>query len=953
MSIGLNQSLRDAWILISQHIGLWLIFWFLLGVAEQVGWAVFENTVAEVQHQPAATSSIPQPSVPQTPQTRLKALEEQLTLRGPIDRSSSEPTPSQARLIAAAIEAAEHAPAFAVVESDQEVFDSKFTAGAPPGFSDLIGLQNTEADVYFQNRLITSTFIEYDLEHVVFLAPEEVIEAIPTLKNPERVLAVLAEELDSNSRLLCNARVRTECGELEPDIAGVIFNESKFRIDLFVAQDEQEVQLLLADRYLPAPSADWATLHDMSFTASGAFGSNRYNLSGESFLSKGEGRARVRYGLTNSGAALHEASWQWDKQGREYELGAFRSARGNSLFVNDRRLLGVRFGSSTNTRTDLDNALATPVFAFLERRSRVDILRDGEILDTRFYAAGNHQIDTTRLPDGAYDITLRTVSPDGAVSEEVHFFVRDSLLPPLGEQQYFLEAGAFTEAFGSDLPRLTGGGWLRGGLSRRLSERFALEGGALVSDEVGLLQAGAYLLGRGWQLHAGVMGSNRGDTGVSLRGQLQRKSYVASFSGQHLNSKTPIDFSGTQDSLSRLNPLLGSNVDFSGLTSEQLGDELLDTQPVLGGSFTQASASLSFPLRIPLWNGRFSAGRGNFQARYNRRNGSADAGIGFNYRAPLFKRGNMAADVNFEGLYSDNRSLVRLGFDLRWRNRGQSSVVSPELLASSDVDPQTNQLGSVDVTPSISANWNRNRRSERFGQVGESLFVSHDGQRTVLGSRLSAQTKYGYSDLDVSWQEGLVDGFSYAANSRFSLVSTDGKPALGGGNRNLAAIVVEIDGDLPDVEFQVIVGSRVAGYASTGKRGVVSVRPYERYSVKIQPTGDRILGYDERSYDVTLFPGNVHRLVFAARSLHVLVSQAVKPDGSPLMHGRFTNVEGFGVTDSAGWFQVEVAHNNPLSVRLPSGEFCELTPPPPEPDDNGLAVLDALVCRPIPAPPSE
>jgi|GEM_PF-1757917 len=961
MFTGLNLSRRDAIYRVSQYMCLWLLFWLLLGSlggffgGADVGGPLSSAPLAHDAQTVDGSANTPEPP-------RLLPQTDHLIVRGQINRAPGQKVGARAQDsprtsasqrqrgdISKGVSGGEAAGLPVNVAKAPKVSGSGgFTAGAPPGFEDLIGVQNTQADVYFQGRPLISTFVEFDLEYLEFMAPEEVVDAIPTLKNPGAVLASISGELERNSDLLCNVRVRTNCGFLAPQIAGVIFDEGKFRVHLFVAAEELEVQLVVGERYLPAPTASFSTLHDLSLSASGQFNNDRYNFAGESFLSRGESRARVRYGLTNNGPALHEASLQWDKRDREFELGAFRSARGNSVFVNDRRLLGVRLGSSTKTRTDLDNALATPIFIFLERRARVDILRDGEILDSRFYDAGNHQLDTARLPDGAYDITVKTVAADGSEAFESHLFVRDSLLPPLGEQQFFVEAGAFTQAYGSSLPRTTGGGWLRAGASRRLSDSFALEAETLLSGEVSLLQAGAYFLGRGWQLHAGAMASERGDSGFSLRGRWQRKGYGLSVNAQHLNSKTPFQVA------SRFDPLVASNIDFD---ADELIQEQFATQSVLGGSFTQASVALSFPLRIPLFRGRFSQGRANVRARYNKRGeGIANAGIGFNYYAPLFKRRKLAADLNFEGLYSNNRSLVRLGVDFRWRDRGQSSLVRPELVASQTVNQLTQERSSTDFNPALSAFYNRNVHTENFGDISENLYLNHNNARSVFGTRLSSQSKYGFSELDLAYQDSRQgsgrDGLSYATNSRFSLVSTGGRSALGGGSSQLAAIVVEIDGNLPGRDFKVIVDSRVAGYASSDKRAVVSVRPYETYTVKIQPAGDSILGYDERSVDVTLFPGNVHRLVFAAHALHVLVSQAVLPDGTPVSHGKFLNVEGYGATDNEGWFQVELAHRDALQVRLSSGDYCELIQPPEDPEGDDLAVVDALVCRSIPAPPA-
>jgi len=807
-------------------------------------------------------------------------------------------------------------------------------------------VQHTEADVFFQGRLLLSTFVEFDLEHLTFLGPEEIIAAIPTLANPNQVLAALSGQLDNNSKMLCNLRVRDNCGLLEPRVAGVIFDEAKFRVDLFVAPDQQSVQFVDGDRYLPAPTAGWATLHDMGVTASGQRDNHRFSVAGESYLSKGSGRVRVRYGVTNSGSALHEASWQWDNKDEEVEVGVFRGVRGNSLFVNDRRLLGLRLGTSTKTRTDLDNSLATPVLIFLDRRSRVDILRDTELLDSRFYDPGNHQLNTTRLPDGAYDINVRIVGADGTEETQQHFFVRNSLLPPLGEQQHFLELGAFTEDFGADLPRTVGGGWVRAGLSRRLRENFALEGELLVSSESTLFQGGAYLLGRGWQMHIGTLQSDRGDQGYSFRGQYQRKRVSLSLSAQHLDSKTD------PQQLGRFDDSLLSNVDFTlsddlaALADQDTDEPLVNARGVVGGSYTQASATLSFPLNIPLWNGKRSKGQVNIRALYNERNGSiARQGIAFNYRAPLFRRNILRADWRLESLFFSDRSLVQLGVDFRWRNGRQNSAVRPLLTASRELDPISGDWDAFNLAPVLNANWNRSRRSERLGDLTEGLYLAHQGDRSVLGGRFASQSRYGYSDLDIGYARGPQSGLQYTANSRFSLVSKDGKSAFGGGSNGLAAVVVEIEGDLPDADFQIIVDNRVAGYASTAKRGVVSLRPYATYIVRVSPAGNDILGYDEQSHEVTLFPGNVQRLVFAARELRVVIAQALDEAGGPVAFGKFTNVDGYGASDAEGWFQVEVSHSDDLEVRKSDGSFCTITLPAPGPTDEGLAVLDSLVCR--------
>ena len=84
--------------------------------------------------------------------------------------------------------------------------------------------------------------------------------------------------------------------------------------------------------------------------------------------------------------------------------------------------------------------------------------------------------------------------------------------------------------------------------------------------------------------------------------------------------------------------------------------------------------------------------------------------------------------------------------------------------------------------------------------------------------------------------------------------------------------------------------------------------------------------------------------------ISVLIGQAIFEDGLPVESARITNVEGYAGTDQSGWYQVEVAHTDPLIVQLKSGNMCQLNLPEYEVVD-GLAVLDPVVCQPIPVTP--
>lgn len=782
----------------------------------------------------------------------------------------------------------------------------------PPGFEDLSASQTTQVDIYFDGEYLLSTFVEYDTSTVTIHNPQEIVDAIPTLLEPATIMQALSGTRKNNAEHLCNrrnAQAPGGCGQLSPDFVDLLFDAGKFRLDLFVNPSYRQTQRIETQRYLPPATDGWAMLNNINLNASGQDSNHRFAMSTESYLSYGDTRLQARYGLSNGGGTLYEASIQFDDNDSESEVGSFRTNARNSSFIGDVDLLGVRIATSTKTRVDLDNALGTPLLVFLTRRSRVDLLRDGELLDSRFYNAGNQQLDTSRLPNGSYQLTIKTVDVDGREQQETRFFVRSAQLPPKGEPQHYFEMGALTD------PTDNNGyqdnlAWARLGSARRVGDALAVEADFLHARRVNYATGGAYLFAPGWQVHLGAMHSSAGDRGLSLRGNLTYGNLNWSFDYQRIDAHTTA---------------------FNRAPNES-------SDGVVGNSYVQGSSSLSFPLH---------KGQAFIRARYSETNDRrAQKGVGFSYLGPMFQHKGLAADFTFDSNFGNDASWLRFGLTFRWRHGDHYTSAAPQVQWTDDAEDGRERYGFLD------ARWTHNQRSERFGELQQGAYALRDTNRSIFGARLASQSRYGFADLDVAHEQGSArQGLNYSANSRFSLVTKKGKTALGGGRSELAALVVEIDGYLPDAEFQILIDGRVAGYIRPGKRGVVSLRPYQSYKVSIQATGNAIYNYDQTEQRISLYPGNVEHLSFAAHSVQVIVGQAVFADGSPVANGRISTEEGLGATDANGWFQLEVRDLAPVPVQFAPGEYCTL-PLPQENARQDLQVFGTLVCLPTPAPPS-
>jgi outer membrane usher protein FimD/PapC len=775
--------------------------------------------------------------------------------------------------------------------------------GPPPGFEDLAGKQRTEADVFFAGEYLTSAYVEFDPSHVELLDPWPIVESIPTLKNPQRIAEALVSPLPTNAGVLCTTRRRSDCGKLSPAVAAVTFDESRFRLDLFVNPRELLVQKLEIDRYLPASEAGSSVLHNLRVNVAGTGSNERYNIGGESFIAAKQSRLRARYAVSQEGANLYEVSWQHDAQDYEFEMGSFRATGRNLAFTGDVDIIGLRIATSTKTRTDLDSAGGTPILIFLPQRSRIDVFRGNELIDTRYYDAGNRQIDTSSFPEGAYEITLKTVEAGGQEKTWTRFFSRSASMPPMGEPQYFMEAGTVADTFSHSIPHPIDATWMRVGTSHRILDMLSVDAELLYAVDKALVETGFLYLARRWNVHAGLMGSSRDDRGYSLRGGLILNDFNLSLDYRRVVANDPV----------------------------AAGDEFA----LIRGDYTQGTVTAAFP---------WGKGQAFIRARLNKQSGQSDSGVGFSYWGSLFSRNGVSVNYTFDSHFGSHQRWAQLGVTVRWQGRDEYTTFAPRLRTSRD------DAGQQYTDAFFDGRWNKRQQFKGIGEVNEALYLTHDPDRSALGARLVA-SEYRHSDLEFGLQNHQDNtSLYYSMNHRFSVVHSDGHTTLGDGGSGAGGVIINIVGDLLQ-KFQVLVNDRVVGYAQAQRPHVIPLRAYETYDVRIKPIGDSIVGYDQASQRITLYPGNVASLTFEAKELTVIIAQVQHADGTPVQTSRFLNVEGYGATDADGWFQVEVGHREPLQLRARNGDVCEITIEGIDAQD-GLAVLDLLVCEPIPAPRS-
>ena len=283
--------------------------------------------------------------------------------------------------------------------------------------------------------------------------------------------AALSGDLPTHAELVCHDAEPVGCGELSPDVAGVIFDESRFRVEVFVNPKQLAVTGLAGPRYLPQPTAGLSLVDSVAGAISGSSDSETaFGLQNRAIVAYRDARFTSEVAAsTDVGFQVETLAASVDRPGVRYQAGLFWSPAFD--FTGQSRMYGFGFGSQFDTRADADQIAGAPLVVFLAHRSQVDVLRDGRLLSSRFYEAGNQTLETTYLPDGAYNVTLQIHDTDGTVRELQQFFVKSRAMPPQGSPGFFVAVGALADDTGVGLPAANHQLLIEGGLRLRPEPR--------------------------------------------------------------------------------------------------------------------------------------------------------------------------------------------------------------------------------------------------------------------------------------------------------------------------------------------------------------------------------------------------------------------------------------------------------------------------------------------------
>lgn len=760
----------------------------------------------------------------------------------------------------------------------------------PAGFEALAAEQTLLVDVYFGGRRIGEAEIETSRGDVSFADPQALVAMIPGLEDSARLLpSIAAGTLPANGRLACaQGADRSACGRLEPGELGVILDRDNLRLDLFVNPRLLAVAAPVAETYLPPPAAGLSLINAVGAVISGTTegrDGTLYDVSDRLLVGLGQSRLIAEFGHSSDlGFRSEQVVFEQDLPEKRLLAGAFSVA--NSELIGRQKLLGIGIESQIDTRADREDILGAPVVVFLSQRSKVDILRDGRILASRAYEAGNQKLDTSALPEGAYEITLRIAEARGGQREETRFFSKSRRVPSFGRQDFFAFAGLRIDDPLSLRPSDTP--LVQAGVARRLTRHLALDAMATLSGGEAGMQAGGTFMTPVVTVRAAVLGTSDGSRGGLL--QLSSSGYSRLNFSAELRR---LDLAGDGGRISAFAPARFDLAEVSESPASKPAD-----------SFWQAAATVSY-------------GTGGLQlfgsAFYRRNDGEAESyGVGPSVRWEFLQSDalRLAVDGNAVATRRGTTGYVGISLSLVGRSRSLSASAGPRLSSvRGEADGLAGTLtGALQASDFIGGELNLAAGYERqpglhavnaSGQLrGEALSLAADVIRS--DDRDRSQTRY-------------------SASAQTVLAVGPGAAALQGRGSSDSLVVARVKGARASDRFEVLVNDTAAGALSGGESLALSLPSYRAYDVRLRAVGGELVSYDGSTRRIGLYPGNVRVLEWDARPIRVIIGRLLFEDGSPVAGARLKAPGGLAETDPQGNFQIESAGDGYLDVTLASG----------------------------------
>ncbi|MBB3046647.1 hypothetical protein FHR99_000883 [Litorivivens lipolytica] len=746
-------------------------------------------------------------------------------------------------------------------------------------------METAFVDVYYDGRLLDAILADFDHRTIHFASSEELVSTLPATTDPAVLSDLLAAPIPFRDPSDCHATTIASCFEGTESPLIVTYDPNLFAAVIYLAPRLLPMYQTETDHYLPPYTGGLSYLADFRslylHSDSDVAGSNTsYNLALDQVLSRGDQRFTAQLGITDDEYYAREMYFSADARRDRFVLGRYELP-GNRL-TPGAMVYGGGIHTTTDLRLDLDQNGATQFEYFLPQRGRVDIYRDGRLLSTRNYSAGNHRLDVSGLPIGAYDIEIRVVVDGVVVQQDRRFFTKSTTLPPVGENHFSADVGVLADP--TRLHRVSDGEFARLGYGHRLNDPTYIDFTLLATHPWQALQTSYRWVWRNFTGVASVQQANDGYRASTLSASWY--SDAGSFG---------LDWSrGQPGSVNELTQLRRFTTD-----SEEVG---------LRYGFYRAPWSLRANTRY-LETDSNSGMVSSLSAGYSPNFGNSALQISGSLNYDEQEHFSATLDVAYR-LFRENHAYWGRS---SWRNYGTQRV-----RVAIGVDASSEPRGDIK-------------------RLDYSALVEQREEEAYLeGDVILDHSRFSHTST-VSAVEGDVSSRVYSGSLNTSLNATSRGVQIFGGSGVRSGVLVSLPATHRSEAIISINEGRHIPVIS-GSVQFVPLQPYEKYRIAVLSKSGSLLEYSGRVEDVVLYPGHVPVLewigvqtvsVFGQIRVHDL------PEGESVT---VTTSRGRDRIENGGYFAVDLASDSPrIRVEIEGEVHCEVAV---DIDANSQGVID-------------
>jgi hypothetical protein len=755
------------------------------------------------------------------------------------------------------------------------------TSNKPPdGFSNLIKPQLIVVDVYYQNTFLGVAQATVSANDLRFEYPSKILSMLKgKVQHEDMLKRALTKKLPTNTNQLCDIIRHSDCNSLLPNIISIIYDPNTFKVILFINPRFQRTLSLTGIKFLPASSSGFSyinQLYGVSNSVTGEEGYSYYNLTSNDMLAYKNARLNVSSSYANNlvgntAIQINEANAVLVNKQYQYTVGMLDTF-GNAFFSNN-TILGGQWKTTLDTMPGASAGMGVPITLSLNSPSQVSVYKEGTLIYTARYQAGNQLLDTSRFPNGSYPIIIQITGSDGSSREINQFFVKTSKIAPLHLPQYYINAGYLMadRQFDSGLfTQLLSIPVAQTGVRMRLSSKWGLNIDFLGTDKNLFSSVGVIYLHQHWNIEPAVL--------VGMKGE---KGYAGI-----INYKR-----GGFSIYARLAQLW---------FNETLQQHYIPSSPDYYYRFLNLN-KLQFNCNINYQRNKTNI---SFFATVNQTyNQSKTYAYGPSFTTELFRHGNVIFNFNLSAAQSDHDRFILGSIRMHFISQPMTGYGSIRYSQTRQGDTGVIQNGLI---ADAGLNWNHMDTTQRGYTMGVSMNTaptgnSMDATYQYQNNRTKINTfgRYNTSNENNSF-------IQYGGAFNTHLIYTAHNLTISGGDIDSnSGVLVQVKSLHKHDKFDVYVNQRLAKHLHAFEKAFIALPTFDTSHISVANTSEALYDFNHPEHIVTTYPGNVQKLTWTAQQKYIVLGRLITPQKKPIQYAVITGGVGYNTTDEAGYFQLE------------------------------------------------